>query len=85
MSQDHWPVVGAVEDVVQVRPVFVQVPVVASVSEAELAVAIESCTVEVIGADPVKVNVRFVVTLSVEDVPLSNPLDKSGVEGVGKT
>jgi hypothetical protein len=70
---------------VQVRPVFDQVPVVASVSEAELAVAIESCTVEVIGADPVKVNVRFVVTLSVEDVPLSNPLDKSGVEGVGKT
>jgi hypothetical protein len=55
------------------------------VSEAELAVAIESCTVEVIGADPVNVNVRFVVTLSVEDVPLSNPLDKSGVEGVGKT
>jgi hypothetical protein len=68
-----------------VSPVFVQSPVVASVSEAELAVAIESCTVEVIGADPVKVNVRFVVTLSVEDVPLSNPLAKSGVEGAGKT
>ena len=67
------------------RPVFVQVPVVASVSDAELAVAIESCTVEVIGADPVNVNVRLLVTVSVEDVPLSNPLAKSGVEGVGKT
>ena len=69
----------------QVRPVFVQVPVVASVSEAELAVAIESCTVEVIGADPVNVNVRLLVTLSVEDGPLSNALAKSGVEGVGRT
>ncbi len=80
--QVHEPVVVLV---VHVEPVFVHVPVVASVSDEELAVAIESCTLEVTGALPVKLSVRLDVMLSVEDVPLSEAVARSGTETVGRT
>ena len=82
MVQDHAPLV---ESAVQVEPVFVQVPVDTSVSVADVAVATESWTVAVTGAEPVKVNVRFVVMLSVVDVPLSEAVARSGVAEAGST
>lgn len=82
MVQVHDPVD---EFAVHVEPVFVHVPVVASVSDDELAVAIESCTFEVTGALPVKLSERLDVMLSVEDVPLSEAVARSGTETVGKT
>lgn len=65
-----------------VEPVLDQMPVVVSLSDVEVAVATESCTVAPIAADPVKVSVRFVVTLSVV-MPLSDEDARSGVDTAG--
>lgn len=76
MVHDHEPVFVSA---VQVEPESAHVPVVASVSDAELAVATESCTVAPTAAVPVNVSVRFVVMLSVDEDPLSDAVERSGV------
>lgn len=80
MVHDHVPLVPSA---VHVDPVLDHDPVVASVSEVELAVAKDNCTVAPIGAEPVNVKVRVVVMLSVDEVPLSDAVARSGVVGVG--
>lgn len=74
-----------VESAVQVAPVSVHVPVVGSVSDVELAVATDNCTLAVIPALPVKVSVWLRVMLSVDDEPLSEAVARSGVVGAGST
>ena len=77
---DHAPVFASAG---QVEPESVHIPVLASVSDVELAVATESCTDAPTAAEPVNVSVRFVVMLSVVTVPVSDALARSGVETTG--
>ena len=79
---DHAP---ELVSAVQVEPESVHDPVVASVSDVELAVAIESCTVAPTAAVPVKVSVRLDVMLSVVDAPMSDAVARSGVVTAGST
>ena len=64
-------------------PESVHVPVVESVSDSEVAVATDICTVAPTAAVPVNVSVRLEVTSSVDDVPLSDAAARSGVETAG--
>ena len=73
------PVVGSVS---HEAPVLVHVSVVVSVSEADDAVATESCTLAPTGAEPVNVSVRVEVMLS-SSVALSDAAIRSGVETPG--
>ena len=63
-----------VESATQVEPVSVHVPDDGLVP----AGAVDSCTVEPTGAVPVSVSVVAFVKLSVDDVPESDPADRSG-------
>ena len=82
MVHDHAPEVASA---VHAAPVSVHVPVVGSVSDVELAVATDNCTLAVTPALPVKVSVWLRVMLSADDEPLSDAVARSGVVGAGNT
>ena len=69
---------------VHADPELDQLPVELSVSDIDDAVAYDNWTDAPIGADPVNVNVRVVVMLSVVIDPLSDAAERSGTATAGR-